>query len=96
MPGRPPSRHEQSLPFKPSKVFLDEVAGSNPAEAEKLASMPVDKPNVSDVFAAFQEFQTDSRRAGVNMKHHQAAQAKLRDKLTQMNLARHIDWSDCD
>jgi hypothetical protein len=56
------------------------------------ASKP--KPNIEQVFEVFQEFQNDTRRAGINVKLWAKARLSCQEKLDKLGLAEHIDWTE--
>lgn len=56
--------------------------------------MVASKPNIEDVFTAFQDFQSQIQRAGINAKRMEVARKELKDKFERWNLADLIDWTD--
>lgn len=82
-------------------IFIYESKGQSDFYRERqndtfldLDTYNVPKPNIEDVYAAFQQHQNEARRAGVNKAQHEVAQAALRDKFRAFGLEDKIDWSD--
>lgn len=53
-----------------------------------------DKPNIEDIFTAFQQFQNDSRRSLINVAEHKKTREAFRAKFREFGLEDMIDWSD--
>jgi hypothetical protein len=51
-------------------------------------------PNIEDVFTAFQDFQSQISRAGINTSRMETARVELKDKFERWGLADLIDWTD--
>ena len=52
------------------------------------------RPNIEDIFTAFQDFQSQIVRAGINANRMEKARSELKGKFERWGLANLIDWTD--
>ena len=57
-----------------------------------MAQNRIKKPHIEEVFKAFQDFQNESIRAGINVAKHKEAQSKLKEACDSFGFD--IDWTE--